>query len=96
MREREGLIARVAQMRRAAPGDAPHAETQAGSIPADQAAVERLEARVAQLEALVEGFQDSVHRESLRQRKRIDDLEARMEPGVLAVALSQNARQRGI
>lgn len=58
--------------------------------------IESLEARVVQLEAMVQGLQDSVHRESTRQSREIADLEARLEPSVLAVALSRDARQRGI
>ena len=54
-----------------------------------------LEARISHLEALLEGLQDSVHRESARQSKRIAELEARTEPAALAVALSRNARNRG-
>jgi hypothetical protein len=37
-----------------------------------------------------------VHRESLRHSDRIAELEARLEPSALAVALSTNARQRGL
>jgi hypothetical protein len=93
VREREGLIARVTQMRRAAPAD--EAQTGGADHP-DAAVLETLQRRIAELEALVQGLQDSVHRESLRQRKRLDDLEARTEPSALAVALSADARERGI
>jgi hypothetical protein len=54
------------------------------------------ETRLAHLEKMVEGLQDSVHRESSRQAKQIADLEAQMEPATLAVALSKNARRRGL
>jgi hypothetical protein len=48
------------------------------------------------LEQLVEGLQDSVHREALRQRKRIAELEARVDPAALSKALSKDARERGL
>jgi hypothetical protein len=96
MRQRERLIARITQMRRAAapstppPRDPPHADR------TDAAALAALAARVASLEEMVEGLQDSVHRESTRQSRRIADLEARIEPSVLAVELSRDARKRGL
>jgi hypothetical protein len=94
MREREGLIARIRHLRRvaaaASTGPAP------GEIDPDAVYLHGLEARVAHLEALVEGLQDSVHRESERQERRLTDLEARLEPAALAVALSRNARERGL
>ncbi len=90
MREREGLVARVKQMRQTPVlGDRPNQ-----AAPAAQP--QSLETRVAHLERLLEGLQDSVHRESERQDKRISDLEARMEPSALAVELSRNARERGL
>ncbi|HTC72351.1 MAG TPA: hypothetical protein VK655_05645 [Solirubrobacteraceae bacterium] len=56
----------------------------------------RLEERIAHLEHLLEGLQDSVHRESERQGKRIAELEARIEPGALGEAMSKDARERGL
>ena len=94
MREPEGLIARVRQMRRAgAPAGEPPTsdpETQ------DAGRLHALETRVAQLEGLVEGLQDSVHRESQRHTRKTAELEARLEPSALAVALSRDARKRGL
>ena len=58
--------------------------------------IQALEARVKYLEDLIQGLQDSVHREALRESKRITDLEARIEPAALAASLSKNARERGI
>jgi hypothetical protein len=94
MSEREGLAARVRQMRRsgAISNPRPDAELAGG----DLGTLDALQGRVAQLEEMVEGLQDSVHRESLRQGDRITELEARLEPGALAVALSDNARERGL
>jgi len=55
-----------------------------------------LEARIAHLEQLVQGLQDSVHRESTRLGKRIGELEARLQPAALGRALSKDARERGL
>ncbi len=94
MSEREGLIARIRQIRRttdasASPGRKVRpTDTEAGS--AD------LITRIEHLEQLVEALQDSVHRESERQSKLISDLEARLQPAALTVALSKDARERGL
>ena len=55
-----------------------------------------LEGRVDQLEALLEGLQDAVHRESVREGGRIDALEKRSEPSEISQALSRDARERGL
>jgi hypothetical protein len=117
MRDREGLIARIRQVRRVAgPTDAAAAAGAAdaagsaeatsapGAISVSPAAggaspdpqLRALEARIAHLEQLVEGLQDSVYREAERQSKLIAELEARMQPAALGAALSQNARERGL
>jgi hypothetical protein len=94
MHEREGLIARVKQMRRTSAADDRPAS--APSLARDPEQPQTLEMRIAHLERLLEGLQDSVHRESQRQDRRISDLEARLEPGALAVELSRDARERGL
>lgn len=92
--EREGLIARIRHMRRAA---APADEAPARSTTdPDHQALRALEDRIVHLEQLVQGLQDSVHRESLRYDKRIAAIEARMQPAALSKALSQDARERGL
>lgn len=94
MRQAHALTTRVAQMlhrsaargQRSTPGgDAPQIDPLAA-----------LETRIRHLEALLEGLQDAVHRESTRQNKHIAELESRLEPTALAVALSKHARQRGL
>jgi hypothetical protein len=92
--EREGLIARIRQIRRAEKAS-DEAAASAGEEP-KRDAVDGLETRVAHLESLLQGLQDSVHRESTRQGKRIADLEARIEPAALGRALSTDARERGL
>jgi predicted nucleic acid-binding Zn-ribbon protein len=56
----------------------------------------RLEKRLEHLEALVEGLQDAVHRDSIRHEERIAEIERKTQPDVLAKALSDDARRRGI
>jgi hypothetical protein len=90
--EREGLIARLKQTRRIVAPSVPAPEP---ALQADPVRFRALETRISHLEALLEGLQDSVHRESGRQSKRIAELEARTEPAALAIALSRNARDRG-
>lgn len=94
MAEREGLTARIRQLRRVsarAPGRAPSPPPAPG-----QDELRALETRIAHLEQLVQGLQDSVHRESTRLSERIGELEARIQPAALAKALSQDARERGL
>lgn len=94
VRDRERLIARIRQVRRASSqsDDAPKPPT--ADPGSDQ--LHALEARIAHLESLVQGLQDSVHRESSRQAKRIAELESRIQPGALSKALSDDARARGL
>jgi hypothetical protein len=93
MRDREGLIARIRQMRRLPTAgdrqDIRASDPDVGAIPA-------LEARVAHLERLVEGLQDSVHRESERHAKLIAELQAQIEPAAMGAALAEDARNRGL
>jgi hypothetical protein len=58
--------------------------------------IEVLEERVDQLEALLEGLQDAVHRESVREGERIGELEKRTEPSEISRALNRDARERGL
>ncbi len=91
---REGLTARIRQIRRTAD---PSATARPQVAPKDDTvALQALQARVQHLEQLVEALQDSVHRESERQSKRITELEARTQPAALSVALSKDARERGL
>jgi uncharacterized coiled-coil protein SlyX len=94
VRDRERLIARIRQLRRARAA----AEAPSPSVPehVDAAIVDALEARVAHLEQQLEGFQDSVHRESARQEKLIAELQAQVRPAAMGAALSKDARERGL
>jgi uncharacterized coiled-coil protein SlyX len=91
--QRDGLIARIRQVRRLAPvRDRPKGETDGSQSDPLQA----LETRVAHLEQLVQGLQDSVHRESERHAKLIADLQAQVEPAAMNAALADDARNRGL
>ena len=93
-REREGLIARIRQIRRVFTEADEHARESRSAPRRDE--LRALEARVGHLEQLVQGLQDSVHRESTRLSKRIGELEAQIEPAALGRALSEDARKRGL
>ena len=92
--EREGLIARIRQIRRLAA--APERAPAPPGVDPQFAEIRALEARLTHLEQLLQGLQDSVHRESQRQSKRIADLEARIKPAALGKALSNHSRERGL
>jgi hypothetical protein len=94
MREREGLISRIRQIRRvSAATDEPARASTSGP---GQDELQALATRISHLEQLVEGLQDSVYRESTRLAKRVGDLEARTQPGALGRSLSEDARERGL
>jgi cell division protein FtsB len=59
-------------------------------------ALEALSARVAHLEAEIEGLQDSVFRQDRAHDRSIAELRKRMEPGEIARELSRDARERGL
>jgi hypothetical protein len=91
--ERDGLAARIRQIRRAA---AAKKRTAAPTAGPDAPRVQALEERIARLERLVEGLQDSVHRESERHGKLIAELQTRVQPRAISAALSRDARERGL
>lgn len=90
---REGLLARVQQLRR--PGADRERATSDRSDPQPDR-LQALEARVAHLEQLLEGLQDSVHRESERHAKLIAELQGQIQPGTMGAALAEDARNRGL
>jgi hypothetical protein len=92
--EREGLIARIGQIRRLKAGTG--ASARRSTVTPRDDGVPALEARVADLERLVEGLQDAVYRESERHGKLIAELQAQTRPGVMGAALAEDARSRGL
>jgi hypothetical protein len=94
MTERDGLIARIRHVRRAAA--AAEEPPRASTARPESDEIRALHTRMAHLEQLVEGLQDSVHRESERQGKLIAQLEAQIQPSVMGAALDKDARERGL
>src|SRR6202012_2042697 len=93
-RGRDGLVARIRQIRRSLP--APAATPPPASAGGDAQRIDALQARVEDREHMVQGLQDSVYREAQRQERRMTELEARLDPATLAIALSKDARERGL
>ena len=58
--------------------------------------IDALEGRVADLEVMVQGLQDAVHRDAVRRDEQAARFERRIEPSELARALSNDARERGL
>jgi ABC-type phosphate transport system auxiliary subunit len=86
------LLDRVTRRRHAVAG-------KAESAPATMDTDERLatlERRVAELEALLEGLQDSVHREAVRREGDIEELRRKTLPGEIARALGEHGRKHGL
>jgi hypothetical protein len=90
---RLAVFGRVVQLRRGRrASDAASQAADAGH----ERRIQALEGRIDQLEALLEGLQDAVHRESVREGERIGTLEKRSEPSEISRALSRDARERGL
>jgi uncharacterized coiled-coil protein SlyX len=94
MPEHESLIARIRQLRRVS--TPPQRPATSAATESDATRIDALETRVAHLERLVEGLQDSVHRESERHRRLIAELQAQVQPAAMGAALSKDARERGL
>jgi TolA-binding protein len=60
------------------------------------ARIATLEQRIEQLESLVEGLQDAMHRQTVRQDKEIGELERKTEAGEMTRSLDRHARERGL
>jgi uncharacterized coiled-coil protein SlyX len=99
VQERASLIARIRHIRRVR-AESEKASTERGAAPIDGLAeavrVDAMEQRLAHLEQLVEGLQDSVHRASARQDKAIAELQAQIHPAAMGAALDKDARDRGL
>lgn len=99
MPDRKGLKAWIRHLADGAEEARPTEGVTGPQPPADDGHTEGLqllETRIEHLEKLLEGLQDSVHRETERQDKLIAELQARVEPGTMGAALSQDARDRGL
>lgn len=90
----DGLLARIRQVGR--PAASAEAPAPRSTVDSQDDRVPMLEARVAHLERLVEGLQDSVHRESERHERLIAELQAQTQPGAMGASLAEDARSRGL
>jgi hypothetical protein len=96
--DRERLLRRIRQIRRAA-GTDEQQTSGGGALQPDALQPDPLDAlaiRVAHLEELLQGLQDSVHREAERHSRMIAELQALVEPQAMGAALAEDARQRGL
>jgi hypothetical protein len=84
------VLERLRPDARASSPDA-HATDQAVS-----ARLKMLEAQLRHVEAALEGLQDAVHRRSLLDDERNDELQRRTHPAQIARDLSDDARNRGL
>jgi hypothetical protein len=89
---RVAILGRVVQLGRGR--RAPDASARGAT--GNERRIEALEERIDRLEALLEGLQDAVHRESVREGGRIGALEKRTEPSEISRALSRDVRERGL
>jgi hypothetical protein len=58
--------------------------------------VEGLEARLRHVESELEGLQDAVHRQAVREHENFEELRQRLAPDRIARELSDDARRRGL
>jgi hypothetical protein len=92
--DRDRLLGRIRQIRRSAAAREQNEAAAPESTTDDP--VRALELRVAHLEHLLEGLQDSVHREFERHDEQIARLQNEIEPAALGAALAEDARNRGL
>jgi hypothetical protein len=92
--EHAGLVRRVTALMRPTHGTPPE-QPEPAEMPPDPD-LEALQARIAQLERVVEGLQDALYRHSQHLDAQVEELKARLEPEVIARELSADARRRGL
>jgi hypothetical protein len=86
------LLERVIQQRRSA-----NAATGSERDEVDhEQRIRALEQQVGHLESLLEGLQDSIHREAARHDKEMEALEAKIQAPEMARALDKYSRERGV
>lgn len=98
---RHGLLSRVLERRRLDEDpDEPQSPQAPQPPPADTSGTDdriaELTRRVDNLEALVEGLQDAVHRDSLRRGQQIKELEDRTDPAEMSRSLARHSRKHGL
>jgi hypothetical protein len=58
--------------------------------------LEDIEKRLTHLESMIEGLQDAVHRETVRQGRKIEQLQREVDPSAIRRALGRDAREHGL
>jgi flagellar motility protein MotE (MotC chaperone) len=58
--------------------------------------IRALEERIDALEALLEGLQDSVHREAVRRTREFEEINRKIQPAETARTLGKHAREHGL
>jgi flagellar motility protein MotE (MotC chaperone) len=58
--------------------------------------IRTLEERIERLETLLEGLQDSVHREAVRVAQDLEEIGRKIQPAETARALEKHAREHGL
>jgi len=72
-------------------------EAAAGSLDADlERRLRALDARIEHLEAALEGLQDALYRQAIREDENRAELRDRTDPERIARELSADARRRGL
>ena len=90
---------RFAQLRDRVTGRGRAKPGESEALPATVDVEERLaalERRITDLESLLEGLQDSVHREAVRREGDIEELRKKTLPGEIARALGEHGRRHGL
>jgi predicted transcriptional regulator len=91
--DRERLLRRIRQIRRST---ADREQKEAAPVEPSEDSIRALERRMEHLEHLLEGLQDSVHREFERHDELIARLQNEIEPAALGASLAEDARNRGL
>ena len=91
---RRSLLDRIVRLHRA---DAARVEENpAADTEVSAPSLESLTERLDHLEAVVEDLQDALHRRSVQQDAKLDDLRRTTKPAEIARALAEDARARGL
>jgi predicted RNase H-like nuclease (RuvC/YqgF family) len=91
---RQTLLERIARLRRSRAGSDEVRDPRKANV--GEPTVESLQRRIEHLESELEGLQDAVHRDSVRQNKLIEELARSVRPEALSRALGEDARRRGL
>jgi hypothetical protein len=86
------LLDRVVQQRRAVAAE----PEVAADEPDEGRRLEALADRVAHLEALVEGLQDSIHRDAVRRDRILEEIKETTEPATMMRSLERHSREQAL